>query len=806
MTIKSRTIKKSFLLFITLNVLQNLLWSQGPDELLQRWSSRSPVEKVYLHVDRDNYIAGETTWFKAYLYANYQPDTITSNLYVELTNDAGVVFRRSVLPVFFGGTNGQFELPDSLPTGSYFLRAYSPSMLNSAPDFIGRRSIYVYGKNNTTALTKAANKTTLVFFPEGGNLISNASNTLAFKATDENGWPVSVNGKLFNHKDEAIGSFETYHDGMGMFELTPDVNEKYYAILDADKTGTKYLLPDQTKNGIALTVIPHPQGSFFELKQRKDDPAFTAAYILGQMQHRVVFRNELNKGKEEIQGVINTLHLNSGILQITFFNAADQPLAERLVFVNNKEYVLKANLLADTLNFGERSRNRFSIRFQDSVQGNFSVSVSDAAYDLSPSRNENIFTGLLLTSDIKGYVNDPAWYFSRDDDSVKTAMDLVMMTNGWRRFKWTELSKALLQPLSLKNPAYITLAGKVTIQGIKKPFADKQLLVMISGANKKRSTHLIQTDANGKFFLDSLVFFEKNRLLFADVRGKKSQYIDVYLDTDTLHRKFSVPASMNTMIPGAIRNDQPIWQMDYDAILKANGLMMEGVTVKAKRKTAMEEVDDRYTTGLFSGDAVRAIDLVNNDEANPYRNIFDYLQSKVPGMMIFQDGFDYNIFYRQGASVSSMGNIPMTLFLDEVPTDASYIAAIPANQVALVKVYSSFAAADGNAPGGVLAIYTKKGKDYVNTSGFANHTAYNGYSVIREFYAPDYSSNKQNGSVDNRITLDWRPAILVNAIAPTIPFSFYNNDRTKTFRVVIEGMTQDGKLLMIEKIFPNKPF
>jgi len=799
--------KKLLLLSAVFFFLISSARSQQPDELLDRWSAQSPIEKVYLHFDRDSYIAGQTAWFKAYLYSDYQPDTISSNLYVELLNGTGTIVRRLALPVFFGAASSQFELADSLSTGVYSIRSYSASMLNQDSGFIGRQRIFIYGKKNKSSEPLVAeNKTRLEFFPEGGNLISSVSNTIAFKATDENGLPVLVNGKLMNDKNEVLTIFQTYHDGMGLFELTPEADRKYHAVLQSDAAGKKYYLPEQTDKGIAISVIPHPQGNFFEIKQKKDDPAFNVAYMLGQMQHHVVFRQDFKTNKEEIQGVVNTQNLKSGILHITFFNIYNQPLAERLCFVNNKEYIIDGRLVADTLNFAERSRNRFSIHLKDTVQGTFSVSVTDAAYGNSPFREDNIFTSLLLTSDLKGYVHNPAWYFAADNDSVKTSLDLLMMTNGWRRFKWTALSPKVLQPNLQKNSAYITLAGRVNLQDSKKPFADRQLLLMITGANKKRSAHLLQTNSEGRFFLDSLVFYDKNRLLLCDVRGKKSQYIDVQLDSDSLHRPFSLPAGTYMAIK-KINNDQPLWQMDYDAILRAEGIVLEGVTVKAQKKSVLQELEEKYTSGLFSGDANKIIDLVNsNEETSGFRNILDYLQFRVAGLQIFQDGLDYSIFYRQVATASALGNAPMILYLDEVETDASFISAIPPNQVALIKVFSSFAGSVGNAPGGVLAVYTKKGSDYSGTSGFANLSTYNGYSVVKEFYAPDYSVNNQDKKADNRMTLDWRPNILVNSIDPEIPFSFYNNDRTKSFRVVIEGMTVDGKMLMIEKIVAAKPF
>ena len=148
--------------------------AQKPDELLSRWSEKSPIEKVWLHFDRDNYLAGETVWFKAYLYSDYQPDTISTSLYVELYNQSSAILSRQILPVFLGSGNGQFELPDSLSTGSYQVRAYSPTMLNADAEFIYKRSIFIYGKKNiNTETAKPKEKMIrLEFFPEGGNLVN----------------------------------------------------------------------------------------------------------------------------------------------------------------------------------------------------------------------------------------------------------------------------------------------------------------------------------------------------------------------------------------------------------------------------------------------------------------------------------------------------------------------------------------------------------------------------------------------------------------------------------------------------------
>lgn len=765
----------------------------------------APIEKVYLHFDRDNYIAGETAWFKAYLYSEYLPDTISTSLYTELLRPGGEIIARNVLPVLAGTTHGQFELPDTLTTGYYLLRAYTAPMLNRDSDFIYQRSLFIYGrKEKDHGMAPPEQKISLSFFPEGGNFVQGLPSILAFKATDAYGWPVPVSGMIKNGNNETMASFSSVHDGMGLVEILPAAGQTYFAVIDGDAGHTKYPLPDMAAKGIALSLIPHPQGHFFEIRQAGNDPFFNAAYMIGQMQHHVVFRQQLQGSATGMQGVINTQHLPSGILQVTVFNKDGSPLAERLCFVDNKEYRQSVQLLADTISFSPRGRNHFLVQLKDTVQGSISVSVTDPAFDLAPSREENIYSGLLLTADIRGYVHHPAYYFSSDEDSVKNALDLLLMTQGWRRFRWTELLKNKIPAPRYEDGAYITLTGKASLRSSRKPFASRQLLLLIGGADNKRITQVLSTDKDGGFRIDSLLFFGNARLLFTDIRGKKSQYIDVILTGDTLTRSFPLPAADISRLIKYFPPGGPAatgLAYDYDAIRKANGTMLENINIRVQKKTPLQQVDDRYTNGPFSGDATRSIDLVNNEDAMPYENIFDYLQARVNGLQVFKDGLDYTIFYRQGTSLSAMGNVPMALFLDEVPTDASVISAIPANQVALVKVFNTFSGATGNGQGGVLAIYTKKGSDYVRHRGMASTGIYNGYSVIKEFYAPVYPLKKDEpDKPDHRITLDWRPDILLNYVDPSVPVSFFNNDRSKKFRVVVEGMTNSGKLIWLEKI------
>jgi hypothetical protein len=787
--------------------------SQQPQLQLSNWSSKSPIEKVYLQFDRENYISGETAWFKAYLYSDYQPDTISTTLYVELLNSSSVIIDRKILPLFLGITNGQFELSDSLETGNYIIRTYTPAILKQDTGFVYQQNIFVFGKKNSSnkiAITKQK-EIRLEFFPEGGNFISGLINAVAFKATDENGLPVTVSGAIKNGKDETITSFNTYHDGMGMFDMTPFSNVKYYAVLKEDGAGNKYFLPFAADKGIVFKIISAENKKYFEILQQTDNPAFKAAYMIGQMQHHIVFRQDFQQGRDAITGTIDVSHLNSGILHVTIFNKDNIPLSERLTFVDNGEYIQPAELVADTIRFSDRGKNIFHISLKDTVVGFFSIAVTDPEFNLTATRQQNIVSTFLLTTDLKGYIHNPAYYFSGRNDSITNALDLVMMINGWRRFKWSGLLHNNFPIADIKFPGYINVDGNLYLKGTKKPFADKPFVLFIYSPDSSRIIRMSATDKNGYFKIDSLLFFEKARLLFKDIRGKKSNLLQVKPSSDSLAKKYQLPGPGKQYLDGEIfLHEKPGKKLEYDyeMISKAEGKLLEEVTVKVKKKNPIQELEEKYASGLFSGLSERTIDLVNTNEVITQENIFEFLSYKVPGLNVIRDGIDFNIYYRQGlGTASSLGLIPMTLYLDEIETDASFISSIPANQVAIVKVYNSFVGAAGNGAGGVLAIYTKKGTDLDNSATITDMIRYRGYSIIKEFYAPDYSVNTTAiKKQDSRITLLWAPQIISNSINGKIPFTFYNNDRTKEFKVVVEGMTVNGKLLMIEKTFSRKGF
>lgn len=804
--------KKLLTVQVILFLYTTSVLAQKSSSLLDQWSARSPIEKVYLHFDRGSYVAGETAWFKAYLYSDGQPDTISTTIYVELLNDSTTVLSRVVLPIFMGSATGQIELPTQLSSGIYVVRAYTATMLNQAPGetdlqaaLIYQRPFQVLGKPPSIVAKQKDPRTRIEFFPEGGNFVSGLNNSLAFKITNECGMPVKRDGYIQNDKGEKMVEFKTYHDGMGVFDLLPEDGHTYYAILNGDVAGVKYPLPLAAKNGIVFRIVPDDKGSFYEIFLPASWEKKKPAYLTGQMQHHVLFNHSLPTGQVEWSGIIDSRLSPSGIMQVTVFDEDDLPLAERLVFVDNKEYLHKAVLSIDTLSFASKSKNQFTLAFNDSLSGNFSAAITDADYDICETSTETIVSGLLLTADLKGYIHNPAYYFTSTNDSVKNALDLLMMVNGWRRFTWTKLKNTPSKPLVYKDEGYITLAGKVLIRDTKKILPDYILAVLQTAPDStQNSFELMETDKDGRFRMDSLVFTGRNKFVVSDMKGYKSKWLDILPDADSLEKAYPLAPVAPVLFE---RENYPDYNtvadklaFDFDAISRENGKLLEGITLKVKKKTPLQELEEKYVSGLFSGMTQKTIDLVNVKEKIYQRNIFDYIQGRVNGIDVFKNGFNYTLYYRQNFSLST-GRIPMQIYLNEMPVDPGIIATIPADQIAMLKVYSSFVGASNNGNGGVLAIYTKKGGDLTSLQMAADIFSYKGYSVTRDFYSPDYSVDiSATAKPDHRITLHWQPFILLNEADAKIPLVFYNNDRTKRYKVIAEGITWDGKMVHLEKI------
>ena len=409
-----------FSLLILISGLLSVVRAQY-DSVLNILDTRYPQEKLYLHFDRPYYNPGETIWFKSYIFAANLPSLISKTVYADLVDEKGTIIERKIAPVVMSSAAAAFDLPTNLTSSTVYIRAYTDWMLNFDSSFVYVKAIPVI-QEKPPVPKKIVPKNFLQFFPEGGDLVHGVESRVAFKATDIHGLPYNVTGDIVDSKGKSIMKFTSMHDGMGFFTLKPDQKEQYKATWkDAAGKSQQTALPAAKKNGYVLMITQDATDIKFLITRPEGEvSADESVTVVGQMQQQLVYMAKANVSKgPTVRGNIPLEKIPAGILQLTIFSPDKKPLAERIVFVNKQDYYFITDLNSPLKSLEKRKKNVIQIDVPDTIRTNLSVSVTDAGINPRLEGEEDIFSGVLLTSDIKGYVHNPAYYFSNETDTVR---------------------------------------------------------------------------------------------------------------------------------------------------------------------------------------------------------------------------------------------------------------------------------------------------------------------------------------------------------------------------------------------------
>ena len=386
-----------------------------------------------------------------------------------------------------------FKLPKDLNTNDGLLNVLIP--YNGSTESIAR------------TIPIVLNKIDLQFLPEGGDLAVNIRSNIAFKAINEFGQPADIKGEIYNSKNEKVAEFNSYHQGMGSFQLLAKASENYTAkITKPAGISESYILPLAKANTASLNVI----------KQTKDKITVRVASnveanyaLMVTAREQVFFTKILDnlKGEEIIE--IKTKDLPIGITQLTLFNGVNQPIAERLAFVNPHQQ-LNIEIETDKTNYQLRETVKTKIKVTDEngkpVKGQFSVSVVDETLlSHADDKQANILAYYLLTSDLKGNIKEPNFYFEtpEEDDRVnrKKALDYVLLTHGWRRFGWEQMMAGSFPRMRYQSET-TKFQGQV-VDAFNRPLANAK--VIVEGEKRwKNATYETITDRHGRFVLNKV--------------------------------------------------------------------------------------------------------------------------------------------------------------------------------------------------------------------------------------------------------------------------------------------------------------
>jgi hypothetical protein len=788
------------------------LHAQKLDSMMNIYANNYPQEKVYVQFDKKIYNPGETIWWKAYVFTGADPSLFSKNFYAELTDPEGKILQRKVYPILEASAAGDFDVPKNLKSKHLHFRAYTTWMTNFDTAFFYEKDLRIFDKRDSViAISLTAPQSMLQFFPEGGDMVAGVESMVAFKANDMYGIPVNVSGVIVDRTGKTVSEFSSEHDGMGKFLITPDKNDSLVAVWkDPQHVEHHTGLPAVKGDGVVLRTISVKDKLLFSVARGAESgPESRHLEIIAHMHQHMIYKARINLDENFMSGgTIPTGQLPSGVLQVTVFNDAMVPLAERVAFVNNHEFSYIPVVALPAKSVVKRGRNTLEIEIPDSLKANFSVAVTDAAADGEFPVDDNIISRLLLTGDVKGYVHDPNYYFTGRSDSLINQLDLVMMTHGWRRFRWDQLVKGQLPNIKAQEQDFLSL--KVEVLGVDPYKIAKEESLNVFLSKKDSSTQMLSVphQSGNKFGVTGLVFYDTVKVYYMfNLNHKLSSEAAITFNNGLLQRGKAAKPLM-----AAFEG----WTAEDSAYLRRNRYILEEAarvkpiedaraktltpfTVRGRVKTDAEKLDEKYASGMFAGGDAYTFDLVNDPLAASQIDIFQYLQGKVPGLQITPGSGPGGV-----PGLSWRGGRP-TLYLNEMQVDASQLQSTPVPDIAMVKVFRPGSGVGfGGGAGGVIAIYTKKGgderKNNDNIKGL-DRTILVGYSMMKEFYSPNYLQNDpDNEKEDLRTTLYWKPFILLDKDNRKFSVDFFNTDVTRKIRIMVEGFNEDGKLCHVEKI------
>ncbi|HXB91950.1 MAG TPA: hypothetical protein VNU72_06665, partial [Puia sp.] len=599
--------------FVSLSPL--LLRAQKLDSMMNIYANNFPQEKIHVQFDKKIYNPGETIWFKAYIFSGADPSLFSKNFYAELSDPAGNIIQRKVYPVSESSAAGNFDLPKTLTSRHLHFRAYTTWMTNFDSTFYFEKDIRIFDKklDSSAGVTLIVREPHLQFFPEGGDLVAGAESQVAFKANDQFGLPMDIKGSIQDRNGKEIVAFAPEHDGMGKFLLTPDKGDSLVAVWKDERAIEHHTpLPTVKSAGAVLRVILSGQKILFSVARSSDGaPEFKRLTIIAHMHQHLVYKAKVNLDENFMSGgTVPTAQLPSGVLQVTVFNADMIPVAERVVFVNNHEYEFTPEVAVMIKGTTKRGKNSLQIEVPDTLRSNCSLAVTDAAADGEFPGDDNIVSRILLTGELKGKIYNPYYYFSGASDSLVAQLDLVMLTHGWRRFKWDQLARGVLPVI--RNPEQDYLSVKVDVLGVDayKINKDESLNVMMS--RRDSTTQMIQVPhiSGTKFGVTGMVFYDTVRAFY------------MFNVNHDLSRQAAVTFNTGLVKGGKMAKPQSPafdgWTAEDSAYLRRNRYILEeaarvapitdqkvktleSVTVRGHQKTEKEKMDEKYTSGMFSG-------------------------------------------------------------------------------------------------------------------------------------------------------------------------------------------------------------
>ena len=570
-----------------------------------------PREEAYLHFDNSSYYVGDTIWFKAYVtLADRQVfSPISKPLYVELLDQTGHIIQDQIVELTNGEGNGQIVLNRSTFSGYYEIRAYTKWMLAfGEPTYFSRtfpvyqqvsgdnqRNISTYNLNPSMKQRpkEISDRFRIQFFPEGGSLVEGVESKVAFKAESRDSGEVNCKGLICDRKGNTITSFETMHDGMGVFTFTPGTEQAVAQVTYGGKD-YQFKLPKALEAGYVIGLESVGGGVVYHVASNSATPEDDVAVFITREGRPYTYQIIKGKKGESVNYLFKTKGLPGGIYQFSVLNRKGQTLAERFCFVQSGEKVgLTLNGTKEMYHPYEAIRCELQLKdqaHQPIAGSNISVSIRDAMNSDYAMYDNTLYTDMLLTSGLKGYIHQPGYYFANVDLQKLKELDALLMVHGWRRYNMSLLTASKPAEPSTQPETSLLLHGQIKSAVLGKELKD----IMVSVTVLEDSTLLVgetEVDQNGRFDIPVANFNGSVEALFQTKKkgSKRKKYTSIRFDRNfsPSPRAYAFEEWHPAWMPiGQWRSLARKTEQNYlDSIMRTDSLfILQEVEVSAKRK------------------------------------------------------------------------------------------------------------------------------------------------------------------------------------------------------------------------------
>lgn len=737
-------------------------------------------EKVFIHTDKTVYSTGEIIWLKAYITdaATNMLSPLSKICYVEITGTDKKVLLQGKIDVDSGEGNGSFQIPSSIASGNYMIRGYTNWMKNFDPQYYFEQPITVINPNKKPEFAKTDSLVSdnIQFFPEGGNLVTGFANTVAFKLADAYGKGLSGKGIILSDKNDTVAYFNTFHFGMGTFSFTPLKGNIYRAVATVENNIIKKDLTAITDSGWVLHLVDDSLTITLNVSCniRKEKQVF----LFVQARNIVKLAKEQPLQNGVTAFTINKTDLGEGISQLTLFNEERQPVCERLYF-KRPQSMLQVKLNSDKQEFALRQKVKIDVTSGNSNGNPVNASMSAAVYlfdSLQPGQKINIVNYTWLSSELKGIIESPDYYFKDSGADAARAADDLMLTQGWRRFKWEDVLKNS-KPAFTYIPEYeghvitgklFPKSGTIAGEGIS-------VYLSVTGKDFKFANTIAAPKGLIRFNVDK---FYGSHEIIAQTNAADSNY-RIFIDnpfSDQFPEISVEPLQLNPSFTNEI-------------LIRSIGAQAQSIYQPAKKEHYILPVN--FDTTSFFGIPSKTYYL---DDYTRFPTMEEEMREIVKEVHVRkkEDNFHYEVFNEP--DISYFSHDPLVL-IDGVPVfNTNKIVAIDPLKIKRIVVTTAKFFQGSQQYDGIVSYGTYNGDlESYQLDPNSLVVEYDGLQLEREFYSPQYETPDDASSriPDYRNVLYWAPDIKTKSGRQAI--SFYTSDIPGKYFVLVQGISDTGE-------------